>query len=416
MCAIALAIQLERRSRSNTASKFDGFAFSAVCAVASFTHFYALFAVVFLHLAVALKTPTRRTVMALSGLGIVTAVATYVHFVTQPLAMFSTKFNWIGGNVQWYVGQIIEVLRSTIGAFAGIAVAGMIVLAAWIHIRHRENNTLDSREKHAGGIIPRLVTTTAGISLPTLLIFGPVFILIAGVASSVIVAPNLTARNVLTGVPFIWLGFAWLYDRSMTRLAGGIGAWVATASALLALLGGSVVLARSVPANEPWREADALMATYPDCPLRPVVVVMNEDPRWIKPGFSSVVTSAAATHYHRSGMAPVGVYARDIVSGKLPAGLTAALKARFANPSCPVVAEWVHQADPALLPAILDGMARALDLPDATIALKVTTLHYWTINMFGVARMDHVAYVVTFAPASGQAAPATPLARERPLN
>ena len=103
------------------------------------------------------------------------------------------------------------------------------------------------------------------------------FVYLAGLTVSLLFAPSLSDRNVLTAAPAAWVLLAGLYDAATARLgpfarqgvtwaAAGLTAWIAV----------SLCAGRVLPRNEEWRASAAYVASLPACAASPIAVVQPD--------------------------------------------------------------------------------------------------------------------------------------------
>ncbi|MDB5690897.1 MAG: rane protein-like protein [Sphingomonas bacterium] len=136
----------------------------------------------------------------------------------------------------------------------------------------------------AATILPRLRRPAAGmdsaVPMPSallMMLFVIAFVIVAGIASSLGIAPNYSDRNVAVAAPFAWLGVAILVDYAVRALPR----WAA--AALLALLAAAIALHaleqwhRLRAARTEHRAASNYIRALPQCAGKPIPVTLKTD-------------------------------------------------------------------------------------------------------------------------------------------
>jgi hypothetical protein len=362
---LLLAQALVARYRQQMAPGWRLAALFGVSLIGSFSHFYmmflgcAVFAVLVLF--------CRRWLPRLAVMTILLAAATllYVQLVVRPSAIYLPGKSWIGGSAHWYVAQVKSAASLALGLWPARVIIGLVLFAAVLRI----GGQVAAGARGGGGRgdwgQPRYV--------PVLV---PPLVLLAGLVTSILSEPNLTARNLLVSAPFIWASLALLYDvglgplvRGPAGLSRSLALAALAAMTVLAVVGGARVLQRGRPVNTPYRESAQWILAQPGC-REAVIPVLISDRSPMRPGGAEMIGTLTYGHY-MPGQRLQPVLIRALLAGQ--ASVAPSVKSNVAA-GCRVVAWGAHHVDGAKqaeqLRAVLaqqTGMAisvRRFTLPD----------------------------------------------------
>lgn len=323
----------------------------ALMLVGSFVHFYLLHLCLAVLIALALFLPRERLLLGGAALALLVAVGLYVKLVIEPYARVSLGTNGYPNDLAWYVAVLKSSLQYTFGDRGTIAILLCAVVVAVTRLLSRRLDLVPGR-------------------LTAFLIAVPLLVLLGGIASSTLLAPNLFDRNLLIVSPFLWALTARLYDAAIEDASLPIRLALTNALALIVLSEASIVTSRlptgpSLPMYEPFRQSAEWIRTLPQCEGQMLPVVTADNPDWYKPGYAAFIHEGAYGRYLQSFAQPQLVFARDLDRARLPVALATELKQRLDGRGCPVLAWAAHDMSAGIVARIEERLVGALGPPDA---------------------------------------------------
>jgi uncharacterized membrane protein len=237
----------------------------------------------------------------------------------------------------------------------------------------------------AATILPRFQRADAGADRATMpplslfmMLFVVAFVIIAGIVSSLVVAPSYSDRNVAVAAPFAWLGVAILVDHAVKTLPR----WAS--SALLTILAASIALhgleqwQRLRPNRTEYRAASSYIRALPECVSQPIAVMLKTDEpeKAAAGGFTAYRFGHYLPGYPLAGIG----YRRNRLS--LDGGTRQMLARRASGVDrCPVLAMIADTSgfdiahfSAALRSAITDAASKTQALPDRFVIVPFS--HY----------------------------------------
>jgi hypothetical protein len=327
----------------------------ALMLAGSFVHFYLLYLCLAVLIALALFEARfearERLLLGAAALVLLVAAGLYVKLVIEPYSRVSLGNNWYPNDVAWYVAVLKSSLQYTFGDRGVYA----ILLCATVVVATR----LLSRRFD---LAPDRVTV--------FLIAVPVLVLMGGIASSTLLAPNFFDRNLLIVSPFIWALTARLYEAAVEGASLAIRLALTNALALIVLSEASIVTSRlptgpSLPMYEPFRQSAEWIQTLPECQGQMLPVVTVDNPDWYKPGYAAFIYEGAYGRYLQGFAQPHLVFARDLDRTRLPVALAVELRQRLDGRGCPVLAWSTHSMNDEVIARIEEKLVTALGRPEA---------------------------------------------------
>ena len=199
----------------------------------------------------------------------------------------------------------------------------------------------------------------------------PLIVLAGGIASSLLIAPNFTDRNLLICAPFLWAFCAKLYDASVpgaerpVRMAANL-----LLSAVVLWTVVAMTLGRERPWNEPFRESADWIRTFPECRDRPIMVVNAQPRAWFKPGYSEILYADFYANYLGDFAHPQVVFKEDILAHKLSDEMKEYLQWRVDGNGCPILAWSIHLITEEELAAAGRELLKAIDRPALAVSCR----------------------------------------------
>lgn len=255
---LGLALRLRRRVREGCARPWASWAaLTAAGALDAGTHFYGLLGFGALTAALIVSLPSWRLRAALAASGLVVALGevAYVHFLLGHTHE-NLQHLWFRKDPATLLAVLYDIWRLGIGGAARLAVAGLFVGWAILATRRRGERRSDLAS-----------TSDADRSwLVGVCAFVLAALYLGGVAVSLLFAPSLSDRNVLTAAPALWVLLAALYQAVLGRLGPRAAAAAGLACAALLVFHAVVIdRGRAMSRNEPWRESARYVAALPAC-------------------------------------------------------------------------------------------------------------------------------------------------------
>ena len=367
---LGLALALRRRVRAGgpfPAALLAGLAVAGLLDATS--HFYGLLGAGALMFALMVSLPSWPVRAALAALGLlmVAVDAAWAHALAA-----HTHENW---NHLWFrkdPADLLAVINLAweAGVGWGARWAVLALLAAWAlasALRRPAPATVgaaDEGRREGAWLVGVCAFIVAGIYA-------------AGFVETLLFAPTLSDRNVLTAAPALWVLAAALYDAALRRFGGPARLWlgVAVGAAMLAH-GTAVAWGRWLPRNEEWRASAAYVARAPGCARATIPVVQSSTFGPDTPFYRRIAQETFFGRYIGPSWPRLQPHLLAAFAGKGgdPA-LVAALTARAHDPgACSVLVWAVHdvttrQADDFVqrigrLPGMTPGAVRLRTFPD----------------------------------------------------
>lgn len=377
--AISLSI-LSKRSRREAQVRSELIGLALLMLVGSFVHFYLMYECLAVLIILGLFCPRQRLVLAVLAGILLVSTGLYVKVVIEVFSQYSTTRNWIHGDPAWYLSQLRTAL---IYSFTNKALLALAICAAAFAVQR----LLVMRPGWLERVVPRPAADSA--SKPGVLAFGrfpldpetalfvgvPLVVLGGGIASSLLIAPNFTDRNLLVSSPFLWAFCAKLYDAGVPgaeRPIRVVANLTLSAIALWAVI--SMTAGRSRPWNEPFRESAEWIKTFPECRDRPVVVINAQPRAWFKPGYSEILYADFYGNYLAQFARPQVVFIEDILAHRIPDEMKEYLQWRLDGNGCPILAWSIHLISEEEFAAAARELLKAVDRPDAGRVVRTNIL------------------------------------------
>lgn len=307
---LVLGLRLVARDRAGAPLAGSFAALVAVAFFGAFVHFYLVVLGTAVCLALLPFCRRLRVSLLLAALALVGVAFAYVALVLTPNSVVAVGSSWIRSDAAWFQLETRRAVKEGIGGYGRniIILIGVAAIIAAVARRPQAPVRLDD---------PRL--------FPPLV---PVLVLAGGIASSLILAPNLTARNLLVSAPFLWATLALGYDIGVARL-DRLRAPANLALAVMLVLTMARLPGRFEPRTTQYRESAAWIAAQPECAGARIMVLTN-DRQTMKPG----ANERHALHdygYYLPGHRLYPVFVDALLAGRAAP-----------NPTCPVIAWSAH--------------------------------------------------------------------------
>lgn len=371
MLAISLSI-LAKRERRETQMLPELAGLAVLMLLGSFVHFYLMYECLAILIVLGFFCPRQRLVLAVFAAILLTSTGLYVKFIIEEFSQYSTTTNWIHSDPSWYLDQLRAALTYSFTKKALLALAICVVALAmqWrIFVRSTPAAAVSTTGVLALGRFPFDPQTALFIGVPVIVLAG-------GIASSLLIAPNFTDRNLLVCAPFLWAFCAKLYDASVP----GAGRKVRMAAnlSLSAVVMWSVVtmtLGRERPWNEPFRESADWIRTFPECRDRPIMVINAQPRAWFKPGYSEILYADFYANYLGDFAHPQVVFKEDILAHKMTDEMKEYLQWRVDGNGCPILAWSIHLITEDELAQAGRELLKTIDRPNAGRIVQLKVLH-----------------------------------------
>jgi hypothetical protein len=313
----------------------------------TFTHFYMLYVSLGVLGMLFLLGRGNRLVLIAAGAALVVAVELYLKLVIGTHSLAALDHNWYPNFFGWYVLVLKSCLRYTFDVEGGAA----LILCAIV--------TLHNRRGGAGWLPDRVTLFVVGV---------PLAVIVAGIASSVLMTPNFFDRNVLVVSPFFWALSARAYDAATEKASPFLRLALVSALSIVALSMTGIVASR-LPSGEapsmyePYRQSAEWIRTLPACQGQVLAVVSSDNPGWYKPGYADYIYDSGYGRYLQGFAKTKLVFTRDLEPGAMPADLVAELQRRLNGQGCPVIAWSAHNMNPKAIATIEERLLAALGRP-----------------------------------------------------
>jgi hypothetical protein len=371
MLAIGLSI-LDKRTRRETRMSPELAGLAVLMLVGSFVHFYLMYECLAILIVLGFFCPRQRLVLAVFAAVLLTSTGLYVKLIIEEFSQYSTTTNWIHGSLSWYLDQLRAALvySFTKKAMLALAICVAALATQWrFFARSTPAASASKSDVFALGRFPFDPQTALFVGVPVIVLAG-------GIASSVLIAPNFTDRNLLICAPFLWAFCAKLYDASVpgaerpVRMAANL-----LLSAIVLWTVVAMTVGRERPWNEPFRESAEWIRTFPECRDRPVMVINAQPRAWFKPGYSEILYADFYANYLADFAHPQVIFKEDIFAHKLTDEMKEYLQWRVDGNGCPILAWSIHLITEEELAEAGRELLKAIDRPDAGRVVQMKVLY-----------------------------------------
>lgn len=329
----------------------------AVMFAGSFVHFYVLYECLAVLIVLWLLCPRQR--LALAGFAVALSLSGWL-YVKLVVARYSHNVldrNWIVGDAAWYASELRSAFAFSVTGKALLAIA--LCLAVAIIVRPL-----------------RIAAWRRSAPDPQVALFigVPLVVLAGGLASSLLISPNFTARNLLVCSPFLWALGAKLYDGGVPQASLPLRRAANVAlSALAVWMVVTMTSGRTRAWNEPFRQSAAWIASIPACRDQVIPVISTERREWLRSTSLEGVYRFAYARYLDGFADPRVTFLEDFGSRRLPDDLRQELRRRVDGAGCPVLAWAVHRITPEELAGAGADLLRMVGRADAGTVLRIKT-------------------------------------------
>lgn len=370
MLAIGLSI-LDKRTRREERMLPELAGLAVLMLIGSFVHFYLMYECLAILIVLGFFCPRQRLVLAVLAAILLTSTGLYVKVVIEEFSQYSTTTNWIHSNFFWYLDQLHAALTYSFTKKAMLALAICAVALATQWRFFGQSTPVAPASKSGGFALGRFPFD----SQTALFVGVPLIMLAGGVASSLLIAPNFTDRNLLICAPFLWAFCAKLYDASVpdaerpVRMAANLLLSVIVPWTVVSMTAG-----RDRPWNEPFRESADWIRTFPECRDRPVMVINAQPRAWFKPGYSEILYADFYANYLADFAHPQVVFKEDILAHKIGDEMKEYLQWRVDGNGCPILAWSIHLITEEELLEAGRELLKAIDRPNAGRIMQMKVL------------------------------------------
>ncbi|MDP2373010.1 hypothetical protein [Reyranella sp.] len=370
--AISLSI-LAKRSQPDARLLPHLAGLAVLMLVGSFVHFYLMYECLAVLIVLGYFCPRQRIVLIAFACVLLTVTGLYVKYVIEVFSQYSTTTNWIHGDPVWYASQLrtAVIYSFTKKALLALAIcAGAFALQRLFVMRQLRLGWTVSLPPGAAAAAPKPGFLALGrfpLDPETALFVGvPVIVLAGGVASSLLLSPNFTDRNLLVCSPFLWAFSARLYDGGVPGAERLVRAGANLAlSAIVLWMAITMVAGRAKPWNEPFRESAEWIRSFPACRDRPILIINAQPRAWFKPGYSEVLYADFYGNYLGNFAQPEVVFIEDIRAHKVPEDVKDYLRWRIDGNGCPILAWSIHLITEEEFAAAGQELLKAVGRPNA---------------------------------------------------
>lgn len=371
MLAISLSI-LAKRERRETRILPELAGLAGLMLIGSFVHFYLMYECLAILIVLGFFCPRQRLVLALFAAVLLASTGLYVKLIIEEFSQYSTTRNWIHGDVGWYLQQLrtAVVYSFTKKAMLALAICIAALMAQWYFFGRRTRQASASKAGVVAlGRFPFDPQTALFVGVPLIMLAG-------GIASSLLIAPNFTDRNLLICAPFLWAFCAKLYDASVpdaerpVRIAANL-----LLSAVVLWTVVTMTVGRERQWNEPFRQSAEWIRTFPECQGRPIMVINAQPRAWFKPGYSEILYADFYASYLADFALPQVVFKEDVLAHKLSDEMKEYLQWRVDGNGCPILAWSIHLIKEEELAEIGRELLKAIDRPNAGRVAQLKIFH-----------------------------------------
>ena len=252
---LATAVKLQRQmSAGHTFPAGLWIALTLLGVAGGQTHPYMLLTVgmVLLFLILTSRAWPMRMALVASGLLTLALYLALLWLMTRGAEKYDYAITWFSNKPAFFASQLRRVFFNGASRQA-ILVIVFLLLALGVRRASRRRTVMGVNEKNARWITGLCAFVVVGV-------------IVSGIATSILVAPSFSYRNVLVCAPFGWFLIADLYDRAAPRTDTRVGATLTVA--IILLVGSQLVVlmrGRLLPTNESWRASAAYIRGLPGC-------------------------------------------------------------------------------------------------------------------------------------------------------
>lgn len=351
LCLSLLAGDRDRDDARHQSRRIVGLL--TLCFVACFTHFYLIFMALSALFVLFLVRSRHRLLMVMGALAVLLITAAYVKLFVANFSRTEIGNYWIQNSLDWYVTGMKTTFVLAFGKIGRMALALCVVV-----LLVRGAGWRDS----ALGKFPYDPVTALTTGVPLLMLIG-------GISSSLLIAPNFSPRYLLICAPFLWGLCAVLYDALQRDRARAVrlGANIVLPAAVLAMA--AIVTDRLRPStesmlwSEPFRASAEWIRGLPECRDQVVPVLTVDSRSWYKPGYAEELYDNAYGRYLKGHGRPQTIFADDLKALSMSDDLKAELQRRVDGLGCPVLMWGVHLVEPNDMEAVRTALAKILARP-----------------------------------------------------
>jgi len=257
LAVITIAVG-ERQRRTSPVPASLLAAFAGVATLFAFTHFYMFLTAGGAILILLFRSRLWRDRVALASIGsaILLAMSAYIALLLGHTSV-DVQDTWFQTDVEFFLTQARDGLLSQIWLPVQCI---LFVMVVWLVARAKRLGHLWDDVR-----VQRSLLMVSVVS----------FVLLAGIASSLLIAPSFSGRNIAVVAPFLWIAVAQLIDLSLDDTRSPLG--LALPGALIFALAfvGVRQSDRLVPQREEFRAAGRAVAAIPACRSRPIPIALN---------------------------------------------------------------------------------------------------------------------------------------------
>lgn len=330
----------------------------ALCFIACFTHFYLVFAALSTLGVLFLVRSRHRVLMVAGAFAVLAITAAYVKLFVAHFSRIEMGNYWLQNSLAYYV---FSIKASAVYAFGKIGRIVLVLCIVTLVVRGA------GWRGPALGRFPYDGITALTVGVPLLMLIG-------GISSSLLIAPNFSPRYLLICVPFLWGLCAVLYDALQADNARAVrlGANIVLPVAVLSMA--TLVADRLRPStesmlwSEPFRQSAEWIRAMPECRSQTIPVLITDSRSWYKPGYAEDIYDNAYGRYLKGQARSQTLFLADLKAGKLPTDLKERLQRRVDGQGCPVLLWGVHLVEPAHVEAAQKALAQVLERPQVASA------------------------------------------------
>lgn len=351
VCLALLAGDRDRDDARHQSRRIVGLL--TLCFVACFTHFYLIFMALSALFVLFLVRSRHRLWMVVGALAVLAIAAAYVKLFVANFSRTEMGNYWLQNSLDWYVFGMKTTFVLAFGKVGRIALALCVVVlvvrgAGW-------------REVSLGKFpYDRVTALTTGV---------PLLMLIGGISSSLLIAPNFSPRYLLICAPFLWGLCAGMYDALQRDSARAVrlGANIVLPAAVLTMA--TIVADRLRPSTESmlWSESFRPSAEWirslPECRDQVIPVLVVDSRSWYKPGYAEELYDNAYGRYLKGHARPQTIFAEDLKALNMSDELKSELQRRVDGLGCPVLMWGAHLVELKNMEAARAELAQVLARP-----------------------------------------------------
>jgi 4-amino-4-deoxy-L-arabinose transferase-like glycosyltransferase len=393
---LSLAIALRRRWRTHADFPvLHWLGLNILGLAASLTHAYLLLALGMVLLFLLLSTPSWRVRGALVTTGLVVLACNVFYY---KLMLHSSEQDlqnlWFGDNFRFFKQQIHLALGDLIHSRIGIALGFMLLFGI-------QRRLVGDRFFTADEFDTRWTTQLSGFVL--------IGVVVCGIAVSMIVAPSLSNRNLLTCAPFAWFLIGRLFDtagpRGYTRISSVL------AVAVMLLVGSYLFMlrGRELPRLENWRDSAQYVEQLPGCAGQTLPVILPYRFGHANTFFRTLAERHFFGYYlpadaQTRAYTPSELAARDPVDG-LPSLLASRAANADAGSGCTLLAWGVHDLDESAALKIALDLARQPGVAPHRVLMQEFVTYQYTAKKWEPSPEAYVYLAVPRASGSARVEP-----------